>query len=201
MSRLVAGALEIVDYVLYDTVFLPPEGRAADRCTAFVTPYGQSVWDPREGYRPKLKTDTNILMSGMLPAPQQMIVRNIDCYFVSRRGIVPATSRWYAETYLELVILQKSYWRSRLSKCVDTIALLDRDSMWNTLLKKEDIKELQKEFRPPFRDEILIPEQAIFMAEISFSSWAVTEWAKNLSLFNPIQLHIALNGGLIRPIV
>lgn len=200
MSPIVTPALEVLDYVLFDTVFLPPDDRAIDRCSAFIVPYGHSIWDTQEGYRVKLKTDTNIMMCGMLPQPQQMIVRNIDCYFVSRRRIVPASSRWYAEATLHLIVNQKLYWNSKLSKCVDTIALLDRDSMWKTLLKKEDIQELRKEFHPPLRDEFLIPERGTFAAEISFSTWAVTEWRKNVSHHNPMQLHVALSGELMRPI-
>src|ERR1700674_1378696 len=198
---MIQGVIESVDQAVFDTVYLPPQG---NKTMAFVLPYGQNVLTD-EGWKIKQYNDTKMLQSGMLDAPKKMEVNSIDCYLVSRAGILPATSRWYAEMSLDLSVSRKTMWLSPLTKCINPVAILDRDTMWNHLLTKDEILELKEKFAPPpLEKPILIEQQESFNAVCTLSAWACDQY-KNRWLWlqrkaMPHKLAIFLNGTLWRAV-
>jgi hypothetical protein len=195
------GIIESVDQAIFDTVYLPPKG---NRVMAFTMAFGQQVLSD-EGWKVKDWTDTNMLQAGMLDAPKKMEVNSIDCYLASPNGIVPATSRWYAEMALELSVSRKTMWHGPLTKCINPVAILDRDLMWNKLLTKDDILELKEKFAPPpLEKPILIDQQECFNVVCTLSSWACEQYEKRWSFLQrksmPHKLAIFLNGTLWRAV-
>jgi hypothetical protein len=84
-NPMIRGNLETIDQAIFDTVYLPPKG---NRAIGFTICFGQNV-QTSEGWKVKDWTDTNLLQPGMLDAPKALGIDLIDCYLVSRKGVLP----------------------------------------------------------------------------------------------------------------
>lgn len=179
--------MEEVTLPVFDTLFLPSEVRN-NRAHLFAVALGMMV-NTKNGFQPKTENDTNLYCPGMLDAPRTMIVKSIDCHFVDEHGIIPATSRWYAETAIEFIVLQKPYWQSTLAKCVSTAALIDAQVSLDKQLSVDDLLRLKEEHQTDFQTPVLIEQQAYFTVKVTFS-----EWCKWVNGWHPEKLVCYLNG-------
>jgi hypothetical protein len=184
-----AGYVEEITAPVFDTLFLPFEVRN-NRAHLFCVVLGLNH-PTKDGPQPKNEHDTNLYRPGMLDARRCMVVKSIDCHFVDAHGILPASSRWYAETSLELLVNGKVYWTSTLAKCVSTAALFAGEPF-----DVEQLLKLEEKYQTYFETPILIGSEECFTVRVSFSEWC--SWKDDR--FAPDKLVCYLNGQQRRPI-
>lgn len=83
------GVLEIFKSRIYDTVFLPENVRLG-QARAFTIPYGQYA-----GRVLKQKTETNMQICGMLPAPEKFVIERLCCALRDGCGYIGTANRWW----------------------------------------------------------------------------------------------------------
>jgi hypothetical protein len=174
----------------FDTIYLPA-GLAGNRCYGFVYTQGQSV-PVKYGTHLKTENDTNLMRACMMPAPQSFLVEGIECYFVDDEGIIPAKSRWYAESTIKFFRGTRQEWQSPIAKCaaMASIGQLEKDH----LLSKNDFDDLRAESK--FVKPIEIRQQEMFKVEATFTDWCMDRWENRSA---PSKLCVYLNGLLRLP--
>jgi len=189
---LVAGVLEVIDNFIFDTLHtMAPRLDRPDREKMFVIPLGAQVLT-NEGHRLKDYLDTNLYESGLLNPPQQFAIRAIRCAFIGRDGISPASSRYYADTLVRLMIGQKPYWIGPAWKCADPVTMVLEPNLMDSETRIEFVRAL----RQTFTYEPLIQTQEPFYVEVTFGkSW--NECPPDA----PDRLVVLLEGALARAIV
>jgi hypothetical protein len=175
---------------IYDTIYLPDSLFEARRGMAFVLPVGQAV-KVKNGSHIKTFEDTNMLLAAMLDYPKSMLVRAIEAYFVDEQGIVPCSSRWYAEASLALNVSRKQHFEAPLAKCLNPAALIDLSLGGMELLTAQDLLLLKKEFQQPLSIPVEIRSQESFEVTVAFSDWC--NWTRRSA---PEKLVIMLCGEL-----
>jgi hypothetical protein len=182
---------ETVYQPIYDTVYLP-EALAGNRAHAFIYALGMSI-PVKHGSKVKTYEDTNLLQQAMLDAPKSFLIESIDAYFVDDQGIIPANSRWYAETTIDFTLSMKVYWSSPLAKCVSTVGLFETGA-----LTREELEERKREFQSKLELPVAIGRQQNFGVLLHFSEWCMARWADRSS---PSKLCVFLNGMMTRPVM
>jgi len=190
------GNLETIDQAIFDTIYLPPKG---NRAIGFTIPFGMNV-ETSEGWKIKDWTDTNMLQGGCLDAPKTLAVDLIDCYLVSRKGVITATSRWYAEISMELAVNRKTMWHGPLTKCINPVALFSKELLRNTQLTRDDLLELKEQFHEKLSEPIPIHHQEPFNVVLTLSAWACAQYKTRWDWWHqaPDKCVISLNGLLER---
>lgn len=190
---MIHGAAELVTQPIYDTIYLP-EAIVPGRSLAhgFVLPLGLEV-SVKNGKKIKTDVDTNLFCPGMLDAPKKHTVNAIECYFVGEEAILPADSRWYAESKIEFILSCKVMYEAPLAKCVAPAAIFDLKR--DVLLTKEDFEALKKQFQTKLPQNILIESQENFQVRVYFSEWC--RWSSRSA---PEKLVISLEGTLQRAV-
>lgn len=174
-----AKLFELIESPLFDTLSIPLDFRSADRASMFAVPYGAPWNDPATGeHRIKDVTDTNMPMSGMLPAPTTFIVKAIRAALFNRRGeLVPITSKFYRAAVLELRIAQKHYWQGPLWRCADPITFFSAGPAWPPIWEAftaEERKDLIRSLRLGLGDGVLIDHQQPFSVDMKLDR--VDDW-------------------------
>jgi hypothetical protein len=174
----------------FDTIYLP-SSLAGNHCTGFVYPQGQQVL-LKYGIHVKTENDTNIVQPAMLPALQSFVIEGIECYFVDDEGIIPAKSRWYAESTLAVFVGSKLKWQGPIAKCAAMASIINMEK--EALLSKEDFDELRAESK--LQTPVEIRQQEYFKVEASFTDWCMARWENRTA---PSKLCVFLNGLLRVP--
>jgi len=190
---IIAGVLEVIDEPLFDTLHtLAPRTRLADRAHLFVSPVGSIVMT-NEGNYVKQWLDTNLVQCSQLPAPQRFAVKAMRCAFIGRK-ILPCSSRYYADTLLELRINQKKYWGGPAWKCADPVTMvINADTL--LAMGRHARVDLVRSLRRTLDPMIWIDVQQMFSVEVTFGkSWR--EYADDA----PERLVILLEGKKFRAV-
>lgn len=201
-NPMLRGNLETIDQAIFDTVYLPPKG---NRAIGFTICFGQNV-QTSEGWKVKDWTDTNLLQPGMLDAPKTLGIDLIDCYLVSGKGVLPGTSRWYADISMELQVNRKTMWHGPLLKCINPIALFSKKLLGSTELDEPLLIEIKEQFQKCLSEPISIHYQEPFNAVLTLSDWACKQyqymswWQRRMGSL-PDKCVISLNGKLQRAIL
>jgi hypothetical protein len=190
MMREATIRMEEIYQPQFDTIYLP-SALSGDHCSGFVYAYGQSV-PVKYGSIVKTQHDTSVVQAGMLLAPQSFLCEGIECYFVDDEGIIPAKSRWYAESTIALFVGSKQKYQSPIAKCAAmcSIGQLEKDH----LLSKTDFDELRAEMK--LQKPVEIRQQEYFKVEATFSDWCMVRWENRTA---PSKLCVYLNGLLRIP--
>jgi len=118
------GPAEICRDVLMDS-----EPLSKNKLSLFVNPLGSLAYDGRR----KTFQDTNLWMSGMLPAPDKFVATGIKCIFLEPDGSpIPISHPLYWTSSVELYISTKRYWQSVAADVIDPIILTTVEE-WNKL--------------------------------------------------------------------
>jgi hypothetical protein len=148
-----SGLAEICREILMDT-----EPLGTDRLTLFVNPLGANARDGRR----KLFRDTNMWLSGQLPAPDKFVATGIKCVFLEPDGeLIPITHPLYWTSSIEFYISARRYWESIIAEVVDPI-LLTGVEQWNKLDQVRKV-QLMRRFGDALcgegipADQILVP--------------------------------------------
>jgi len=173
---------EHVDTILFDTLSIPLGFSSRDRAHMFVQPIGVMAPDPRGigGYRPKLWTDTNMVLAGMLPAPCSFVIKSIRAALFNRLGeLVPISSRYYRAACVDLRIAMKTYYQAPLWRLADPAAVLAPGcggvANFLTTFDKEERTELIRALRLQFDKPPLIDVQMPFEVELKFDE-DIVDW-------------------------
>lgn len=119
---------EIVPEVVYDS---EPLGSESNRLALFVNPFGAAP--ANQPNLRKTQRDTNMWLSGSLPAPQRFLMTGIRCiYFEPSGEVVPVTDACYWDTTIEFLVSSKIYWLSPVALAVDPM-ILTTPAQWNEM--------------------------------------------------------------------
>ena len=114
------GLMEIMRDVVYDRA--PLNG---SRQHLFCIPVGQMVTLTNRHALAKTFEWTNMVIAGMLPAPQRFVIKAIRCVFLEPDGRpVPITDPIYWTSTLTLRVCMKNYWQSLVAYVADPMILL-----------------------------------------------------------------------------
>jgi hypothetical protein len=119
-SGIQPGIMEITRDTIYDRVAL----RGCGRIHLFCQPLGQTDYTSDGLIFLKDYHRTNMLQAGMLPAPQEFLIKAIRCVFLENGRPVPITDPIYWETTLELTVCMKHYWLSPCAYVADPAIVL-----------------------------------------------------------------------------
>jgi hypothetical protein len=148
-----AGIAEICRDILMDS-----EPLGAHKLTLFVNPLGAN------DYSGKRKTfqETNLWISGSLPAPEDFVATGIKVLFFESTGeLIPITHPLYWTSSVEFYISCKRYWQSLAGDVIDPILLTNVEE-WNKLDLDRKV-QLMKRFSnqlvgdPIPADRIIVP--------------------------------------------
>lgn len=199
----VPSPFQIVDTPLYDTLSIPLGFSSSDRATLFTVPVGNHPYhDPLTG-EPRVKdyTETNMWMSGLIPAPDEFTIRSIRAALFSRRGdLLPITARHYRGALLELFILERRYFAAPLWKVVDPAVLFAAAGVngfggFNADERLEIVRSVRHTFAAE-ADPVVIRYQEPFRVDLKVDP--TFEWDK---LSSPGSLVVVLEGSLRRPVM
>lgn len=176
--RLVSDWMERADASLYDTLYLPLQGRSLN---AFVFPVGSGR---------KTFNDTNMFQAGLLPSPHCMFVDEIKCLFQNDSVVVPVSSVWYRYGRYRFMVNNKIYREGHLDTVADPVAMFVDE----TERKNAISRNLHKLMRRKLSTPILIEQQESFRVQIDFDD--------ALEMANaPASLRIYLEGLIYRSVV
>jgi hypothetical protein len=190
----IQGYLDVIDQPLYDTLHtLAPRHRCrSDRENMFTIPYG-GMHETKKGLMTKTFEDTNLVISGMLPQPQFLEVKNIRCALLGRR-LFPCDSRYYRDLWIELSVCEKRMWCGPAWRCVDPAAMMMDPAAW-LALAPEERSELIALLRRPLDPVIRIGPHDNFAARVTFGpAWEEAWYAA------PDRIVLLLEGKLARAV-
>jgi hypothetical protein len=105
------------------------EPLGTNKLSLFHSPLGANAADGRR----KTFQDTNMWLSGMLPAPEKFVAIGIKCVFLEPDGsLIPIHHPLYWTSSVELYISNRRYWQSVAAEVVDPILLTNVEE-WNKL--------------------------------------------------------------------
>ena len=173
----IQGILEVLDDQLYDTVHtMAPRVNRGHRELMFVVPLGQ-VMQTNEGPRVKQELETNMWESGMLSTSGEFVVRALRCAFIGRK-ILPASSRFYADTTIRLVINRKFYLGGLAWKFADPVTLvLNADTL--LAMGRHARVDLVRSLRRTIEPKICIRQQESFAVEVHFAGQSWQEYSED----------------------
>lgn len=185
--------LEVLDDQIFDTLHtLAPRVGKRDRESMFVAPYGAMILT-NDGHRPKELAETSLYLPSQLPSPQQFSIRAIRCAFIGRK-IVPVSSRFYADTFLRLVINSKTYWTGPAWKCADPVTMVLAPETLLAIGRHARV-DLVRSLRRTIKPQQVIHPMEPFQVEVTFGqSWR--EYADDA----PDRFVVLLEGTLARAI-
>lgn len=174
----------------FDTIYLPSQldGHSA---RGFLYPLGMSV-PVKYGSHVKTENDTNMIQQSTMPAPCSFLVEGIECYLVDDEGIIPAKSRWYAESNIAFFRSGKLEFQSPIAKCAGMAAITNMDKQ--SLITMEDFTQLRAESK--LKTPVEVRQQECFSVKASFSDWCMNRWENRTA---PSKLCVYLNGLLRQP--
>jgi hypothetical protein len=187
------GILEVLDDLVFDTLHtLAPRVGTRDREYMFVIPYG-AIIQTNDGPRTKEYAETSLCTAGCLPAPQKFAIRAIRCAFIGRK-IVPVSSRFYADTFLRLMINMRTYWTGPAWKCADPVTMvLNADAL--LAIGRHARVDLVRSLRRTLKPQIVINTLEPFCLEVTFGkSW------REYSDDAPDRFVVLLEGTVGRPV-
>lgn len=196
----ILGLLEVIESPLYDTLSIPFGFSSRDRANLFTVPYGAMFNDPILGtLRPKDRTETNMLLSSMLPPRQTFVLRSIRAALFNRKGeMLPVGARHYRGAILEFIVCQKPYWTGPLWRVADPATLFLSSSSLSSFNPDERaalIRSLRLDLEVANQQGVLISEQEPFSVKMIFDP--SFEWER---VDSPGSLVVLLEGSHARAV-